>query len=391
MKKIAYIGCLGVVAIISTEFGIIGILPQISQHYNITIDKAGILLSAFALVIALTGPFTTLLTSGINRKKIMLASIALFVVTGLVSAMAPPFWLLLTVRLLPTFLQPVFISTAIGVAIASGTKKQEHQLMGIVISGIAIAMVTTVPLTSYIASIYNWQASFIMQGIVSAVALLFIFKALPTMPVTEKKSHGSQLKILSNPLFLLSTAMNFFMIAAWFSTYSYFADYLGKVKQMEPQTVSYMMLLFGVTGIVSSWLAGKLLGKSIAGTTVLFLLGTVALPFALQFSGSNTVSTITVIALWGFFYAPCFLTASAYMISAAPNAVEFANSLATSSGNFGVTAGTTVSGWLIVHYGIAQAPWGGLCFGILSLSMIGVRHIMERKSKKQSYAACKAV
>ena len=79
------------------------------------------------------------------------------------------------------------------------------------------------------------------------------------------------------------------------------------------------------------------------------------------------------------------------MISAAPNAVEFANSLATSSGNFGVTAGTTVSGWLIVHYGVVQAPWAGLCFGILSLSMIGVRHIMERKSKKQSYAACKAV
>ncbi len=62
MKKYAYIGCLGFIAVITTEFGVIGILPQIAEHYNISIDKAGYLLSAFALIIALTGPFMTLLT-----------------------------------------------------------------------------------------------------------------------------------------------------------------------------------------------------------------------------------------------------------------------------------------------------------------------------------------
>ncbi|WP_278379886.1 hypothetical protein [Chryseobacterium arthrosphaerae] len=69
MKKYAYIGCLGFIAVITTEFGVIGILPQIAEDYKISIDKAGYLLSAFALVIALTGPFMTLLTSGIDRKK----------------------------------------------------------------------------------------------------------------------------------------------------------------------------------------------------------------------------------------------------------------------------------------------------------------------------------
>ena len=388
MKRTAYIGCLGLIGIISTEFGIIGILPQIAQHYAITIDKAGILLSAFALVIALTGPFTTLLTSGIDRKKIMLASISLFVVTGIVSAMAPPFWLLIAVRLLPAFLQPVFISAAIAAAVATGTKKQEHQLMGIVLSGIAIAMVTTVPLTTYIAGIYNWQASFIMQGIVSAIALVSIFKFLPAMPVIEKKSYGSQLKILTNSRFILSTAMNFFMIAAWFSTYSYFADYLGKVKQMDTQTISYMMVLFGIAGIVSSWVAGKMLAKSIAATTAFFLTGTLLLPFALQLSGTNTWATIGVIAVWGFLYAPCFLSASAYMISAAPHALEFANSLATSFGNFGVTVGTTLAGWIIAEYGIAQIPWVGFGFGLLSLLTIAIRSVIENKAKKTNYAEC---
>lgn len=78
MKKFAYIGCLGFIAVITTEFGVIGILPQIAEHYKISIDKAGYLLSAFALIIALTGPFMTLVTSGFDRKKVMLTAISIF-------------------------------------------------------------------------------------------------------------------------------------------------------------------------------------------------------------------------------------------------------------------------------------------------------------------------
>lgn len=126
MKKYAYIGCLGFIAVITTEFGIIGILPQVAEHYKISIDKAGYLLSAFALVIALTGPFMTLLTSGINRKNLMMASIFIFLITGIVSSFSPPFWLLMIVRILPAFLQPVYIATALSVAVsgADNSKKK---------------------------------------------------------------------------------------------------------------------------------------------------------------------------------------------------------------------------------------------------------------------------
>jgi predicted MFS family arabinose efflux permease len=74
-KKAAYIGCLGLISIISTEFGVIGILPQLAAHYRIDIGTAGYLLSAFALVIALTGPFMVLYTSRFDRKKVMLLAI----------------------------------------------------------------------------------------------------------------------------------------------------------------------------------------------------------------------------------------------------------------------------------------------------------------------------
>ncbi|AWG26853.1 MFS transporter [Flavobacterium kingsejongi] len=380
MKKTAYIGCLGMIGIISTEFGIIGILPQLAAHYAITIDKAGVLLSAFALVIALTGPFMTLLSSGFDRRKIMLLAISLFLITGIVSSLSPPFWLLMVVRVLPAFLQPVYIATAIAAAVEKGEKQHENQLMGIVMGGIAIAMVTTVPIATYLAGIFSWQASFVVQAVVSGIALLGILKALPPMPVREKKSYGSQLQILKKPTFLLSVAMNFFMIAAWFSTYSYFAEYLGKEKQMDTGMISIMLFLFGVMGVISNGVAGKMLGWSIPGTTAIFLLGTLAVPMALQYSGGGTTGIIIIVAFWGFMYAPCFLNASAYMISAAPDALEFANSLATSFGNLGVAVGTAVGGWIIAEYSTGLIPWAGMGFGILSLLMIGTRSLLEQRA-----------
>lgn len=381
MKKFAYIGCLGFLAVITTEFGVIGILPQIAEHYHISIDKAGYLLSAFALIIALTGPFMTLLMSGFDRKKVMFAAIFMFLITGVVSSFSPPFWLLMLVRILPAFLQPVYIASALSVAVSKADKKHSNELMGIVFSGVALAMVTTVPFATWLSSIWSWESSFIVQSVVSVIALAGIYFLLPSMPVKEKKSYGSQLKILVQPTFIISTLMNFFMITAWFSTYSYFADYLNKAKGMDGTMISYMLFLFGIIGVFANWISGKMLNKNIAGTTAFFLSGTILVPVLLYFSNGNLVASIVVIGIWGFLYSPSFLNASTYMISSVPQSLEFANSLATSFGNLGVTLGTTVGGWMIITKGVEYNPWIGLVFGILAFIMMGVRSMLERREK----------
>lgn len=381
MKKYAYIGGLGFLAVITTEFGIIGILPQVAEHYNISIDKAGYLLGAFALVIALTGPFMTLLFSGFDRKKVMLAAISIFIITGLVSFFSPPFWLLMFVRILPAFLQPVYIATALSVATSNADEKYKNELMSIVFSGVAIAMVTTVPFATWLASLTSWEYSFLVQAVVSIIALAGIYFLLPPMPVKEKKAYGSQIKILTKPTFIISTAMNFFMITAWFSTYSYFAEYLNKAKGMDSTMVSYMLFVFGIVGVLSNWVAGKMLGKNVAKTAAFFLSGTLIVPVLLHFSGENTFATIAVIGIWGFLYAPCFLNASTYMISSAPDSLEFANSLSTSFGNLGVTLGSTIGGLIIVTKGVSFNPWSGFVFGILAFLMIGLRTFLERRQK----------
>ncbi len=380
MKKFAYIGCLGFLSVITTEFGVIGILPQIAEHYHITIDIAGYLLSAFALIIALTGPFMTLLMSGYEKRKIMLIAISLFVFTGVVSSLSPPFWLLMLVRMIPAFLQPVYLATTLAVVVENADKKYENELMGIVFSGVAIAMVTTVPLATYLASIWSWEVSFLIQTAISIFAWLGIYFVFPPMLVKEKKTYGSQLLILKKPVFLVSTAMHFFMITAWFSTYSYFADYLNKAKKMDNTTMSMMLLLFGIVGIVATFLAGKMLNKSIPRTTAFFLSGTIIVPFLLFISGTNLWANILVIAIWGFLYAPSFLNASSYLISAASGNLEFANSLSTSFGNLGVFLGTTLGGLMIVKHGVFYTPFISIAFGTLALVMMTIRHFLEKRT-----------
>lgn len=379
MKKYAYIGCLGFIGVITTEFGVIGILPQIATHYSISIDVAGYLLSAFALIIALTGPVMTLLMSRFDKRTMMLLAISIFVVTGVISSLSPPFWLLMLVRILPAFLQPVYIATALSVAVAQADKSRENELMGIVFSGVAIAMVTTVPLATFLATLWTWEVSFMIQTTVSILAWLGIYFVLPPMPVTARKSFGSQLILLKKPLFLLSTAMNFFMVTAWFSTYSYFAEYLTKAKNMDNTMMSLMLLLFGVVGVLSMRVAGKMLNRSVPRTTAFYLSGTILVPILLYIAGTNFWATLAVIIIWGFLYAPCFLNASSYMISVSSGNLEFANSLATSFGNLGVFLGTTLGGWMIVYKGVQYTPLISILFGTLALTMMGVRQLLENR------------
>lgn len=380
MKKIAYIGSLGLIGIITTEFGVIGILPQVAEYYHISIERAGTLLSAFALVIALAGPLMTLWLSGYNRKTVMVISIGMFLITGVVSSLSPPFWLLLLVRVLPAFLQPVFISTAVTAAMAAGAKKDAHKMMAIVMAGIGMATVTTIPLATYIAGVYGkWQLSFVIQTLISALALIAMLTALPSMPVNEKKSYGAQLKILTRPVFLASAVMTSCMIAAMFTTYSYFADYLGKVNNMSSDKISVMLLLFGAAGLPGNYVAGKLLGRSVTGATGLFLAGITLVSAGIYFSPQLGVPLIIV---WGFLHTPCFLTGGAYMIAAAPEAPGFANSLAISFGNLGVSLGTALSGWVISSYGIHNAPWAMGLLGMAALGMLLVKEVLQAKEKR---------
>lgn len=383
-KKIAYVGCLGVVGIISTEFGIIGVLPQIAAHYDINIGTAGYLLSAFALFIAVTGPFTVLFASKFDKKTIMLSALGLFFISNFFSMFSPPFWLLMILRILPTLLHPAFFSMAIAAAIKGTSQNDQMELTAIIIGGIALAQVTLIPFTTFLASIYAWQITYAIQGFIILVTLFIIFKFIPSMPNEQPVSFKNQLSILVQPRFISGTLLNLLLITAWFCSYSYFADYLAKEKHMSEKEISLLLLLFGAMGVFSNYLAGKFLGKYMFWTTLIFILGVFIVPLAFAYTGDTFFIVALVTSFWGIMYGPCFLIGVGYMISAAPNAKEFANSLQTSFGNLGVSLGTAIGGFFITQYSISITPWVGVVFAFLAIITIIWRAYLDRLHDKKS-------
>jgi predicted MFS family arabinose efflux permease len=398
MSRIKYIAAFGIFGIITTEFGVIGILPQLAQYYNRSIEKTGILLSAFALVIALFGPWITLLLGRYNRKKLMLLTIALFIISNGISAMDPPFQILLLARILPAFLHPLYFSIAMAAAADTASPGQEHKAMSIIFGGVSLATVVGVPFATYMADLFGWQASFLVSGAVNMLAWLIILFFIPSMPVAKPPSHGKQLQILINPSFLLSAASVVLLLAAMFSIYSYFADYLQKVNGMNGAQISVMLMVFGIAGVAGNWIAGKLLSRNVMLTTTLFLTGLSIIYCLLYFTrvrftgsgpsgsglpgsglaGSSSIlmdswGTIALIAVWGFVHTGCFLISQTWISMAAPKAKVFANSLGVSFGNLGLSMGTAISGWVIVSSGIHQVPWVSVTLVLASLILVFVK------------------
>jgi DHA1 family inner membrane transport protein len=386
MKRSIYIMALGAFGIITTEFGIIGIMPTIAKEFNISIDTAGWLLSGFALTIALTGPFSVLLTSKFNRKWMMSWVLLLFVFSNVLSALAPNFTVLMIARILPAFLHPVFWSVAVVAAARQVAPEDAPKAVSVVVAGLSVATVLGVPITTYIAELVNWRASFILSGVINLGAFAALAAFVPSMPVTEKITVKSQLKILRKGQLWVNLFATLIMIAGMFSTYGYLAEYLGKISQMNGTQISLMLLLFGGTGFVGNWVVGILLSKNVLLTTRLFLLAlTGAHILAYAFGGVFALMTI-IIGVWGFIHTAGFLIGNTRTTGEAPEAPELAASLMVSFGNAGVTLGTFLGGFIITRYGIQQVIWISIVLLLVSLALTFV-FVGKRKTVEESEQA----
>src|SRR3979490_773109 len=233
IPAIVYVLALGAFALITTELGVVGILPQVSEAFGITIDRAGWLLSGFALVIALLGPWMTLLFSKVNRKISLCLVLFIFFLSNIASVFAPNFIILLLTRIIPAFVHPVFWSVAMSVAAASVDPKRSSRAVSIVFTGLSAGIVLGFPIASFAAGSAGWQMGFIVFSVLNAVALVAHLILLPSIPVTHKLSFGSQLGVLRKPLLWWNLVLQGVLTAAVFSIYAYMAEYLKVVSEMD--------------------------------------------------------------------------------------------------------------------------------------------------------------
>lgn len=381
MKRTLYVLALGIFGIATTEFGVIGILPKLSSAFHVSIDKAGWLLSAFALIIALFGPFMMMLVSSFDRKKMLALVLAIFAVSNIISALSPSFNVLLIARILPAFLHPVFWSIGLATAANSVSPEQSPKAVSIVFAGFTIASVFGIPLATFMADIFNWQASFILSALINILSAAGIFWLLPPIPRPKKNNAVGQTKIFRKKILWINLTLACLMISAMYSTYGYMAVYLTQITQMKGREISLMLLLFGIAGVAGNWLAGKYLSKNIDNTTLVFIILLAIIHLLLFLFGAYFIPMMVMVFFWGLVHTGGFLISNVNVTSSAAEAPEFVNSIFTSCGNLAVTIGSTVGGLTIAKAGIHQIPFTSVILLALSL---GILLMKNRRKNRES-------
>ncbi|MFL6518552.1 MAG: MFS transporter, partial [Bacillus sp. (in: firmicutes)] len=257
-----FILTIGVFGIINTEMGVIGILPSLAEHYDVSVSQAGLLVSLFALAVAISGPTMPLLFSGLNRKKAMLLVLGVFVLGNSVSIFATNFTIALIARVVPAFFHPIYCSMAFTVAAASVSKEEAPKAVSKVFIGVSAGMVIGVPIVSFIASTASIEMAMLFFAIVNAIVFIATILFVPSMPVVERLSYGAQLRVLKKSITWISIVTVILLNSAVFGVFSYLAEYLKTVTNMSSNSISLILVIFGGANIIGNIVAGKLLTKN---------------------------------------------------------------------------------------------------------------------------------
>lgn len=336
---------LGVFGIINTEMGVVGIIPQIAERFDVTVSTAGLCVSVFALVVSVAAPVLPLLFSGINRRTMMLAALILFVASNILSMVTDSFAVLLTARALPAFLHPVYVAMAFTLA-AAATKDEPSRGIARVFVGVSAGMVLGVPMTTFVTTHWSYEAAMGIFAVINTVVLVATFFLVPDMPA-KQHNPGHQLRVLKKPSLWLGVTAFTCINGAMFGFFSFMSEFLHKVSAFSFDAVSSVLLAYGIANIVGNMLAGRVFGHykkffTQAGPAVMLMLYVLLYLFS-----ASSIATAALVVLLGI--CAGFINISGqYMISsAAREAPDFSNGLFLTAANFGTAMGTMLCGIFI--------------------------------------------
>lgn len=371
----------GIFGLITLEMGIIGVLPQVADKFNIPTSQAGILVSVFAFIVAISGPFLTLLSSGINRKVILLTSILIFALSNIVYALTSHFEVMLIFRIIPALFHPVFLSVALATASQIVPEDMSLKAVNRTFLGLSAGFAFGIPITSYFADKISLESSFIFGAIISLITFFGVLIWLPSIPGKDKTSFGNQLNLLRKIRVWVANFAVALIHATMFAVYSYFAEFLGQVTHMNGTWISIMLLIFGVMMIAGNFIFGNFLQKNMRKTIIIYPLVFAILYLSIYFLGSHTFPMVILILIWGILHSGGIIISQSLLMAESKKAPEFGNSLYVSFSNGGIALGPIIGGSLISYLSISQISWGGIICAILSLLSILTLIIFPQKTE----------
>ena len=372
-------------AIGTTEFVIVGLIPTIAASLGVSVPSAGLLVSLYALGVAIGAPVLTAMSGRIPRKQLLLALMVLFTIGNLLAWLAPGYGTLMAARVLTGLAHGVFFS--IGSTIATGlvSKDKAASAIALMFSGLTVALVTGVPLGTFIGQTFGWQSTFLAVALLGVVAILGSALLVPNnIAMSPPARLATQLAILKKPRLLLVYAMTTLGYGGTFIAFTYLAPILQEVSGFAAGSVSLVMLVYGVSVAFGNIWGGKLADKHgpVCALQIVFALLALVL-LVLTFTAASKVLALVTVLLWGAVAFGNVPGLQVYVVQRAeqdaPDAVDVASGLNIAAFNVGIALGAWGGGLIVAHAGLMATPWIGALVVIGALLLTTLAGWLDRR------------
>jgi len=357
---------LGGLGIGTTEFVMMGLLPDIAKDFNISIPVAGHLISAYALGVVIGAPLLVAIASKYEPKKILLALMAIFTFFNAFSAFAPTNGLLLVARLFSGLPHGAFFGVGSVVASRLAEKGKQAQAISIMFAGLTLANLLIVPLGTYVGHHYSWRYTFGIVTLIGIITIIFIQLWLPKLPVSRTGNIKSELALFKRTeawLIILITAIGTGGLFAWIS---YIAPLMTDVSRFSADKVSYIMVLAGLGMVVGNVIGGRLADAMNPVKACILLLFAMAVTLVLIYMlSANQYASLTLTFVAGALSIALATPIQILMIKTAAEAEMLGAAATQAAFNIGNALGAFFGGLPIAAgYSYSSPSLVGACMAI---------------------------
>ncbi|PDT27901.1 MFS sugar transporter [Rhizobium sp. L9] len=373
-------------AIGTTEFVIVGLLPTVATDLNITLPLAGLIVSVYALGVTFGAPILTALTAKIERKPLLLGLMALFIVGNTIAASSPGYDLLLVARVIAAFAHGVFFSVGSTIAADLVPENRRASAIAMMFMGLTVAIVTGVPLGTYIGQILGWRSTFWAVAALGVIAFLAIAALLPhTLKKAPPASLLDQLRVLGSGRLLIVFAMTALGYGGTFVAFTFLAPILQEITGFSEESVSLILVLYGIAIAIGNIAGGRIANlnpvKALIG---LFILQAIVLVI-LTFTAASPVLAIVTLAALGFLQFGNVPGLQLYVVKLAkehrPGAVDVASALNIAAFNLGIAIGAWLGGLVVESpLGLGATPWVGALLVVIALLLTVLSGALDRRA-----------
>jgi DHA1 family arabinose polymer transporter-like MFS transporter len=373
---------LGGLAIGTTEFVMMGLLPSIATDFRISIPQAGYVISAYALGVVIGAPLLTMLGRNVPPKRLLVMLMAVFTVFNVLSAFAPNNTVLFCTRLLAGLPHGAFFGVGSVVASQLAARGKQAQAIATMFAGLTIANLLTVPLGTYLGQYYSWRYALAGVGALGLLTLLAIHFFLPALPVQQAGDAGAERRLLTRIntwLIILITAIGTGGLFCWVS---YIAPLMTDVSRFPPAYVPYIMMLVGLGMFVGNVVGGKLADRVSPLTACFVLLLAMATTLLGIFLGSENQVLSLVLT---FIAGSCSLALAApiqiLMIQSSRGAEMLGASVTQAAFNIGNALGAFLGGLpLAMGYSYTSPALVGVGMALVGA---GLAQVLARVVRRQ--------